>query len=390
MQGALNGVRILDVTTVLNGPYCGGILGQLGAEVLKIEPPGGELLRRVGPFIGGESYYFIMTNTSKKFVTLNLKHEKGKRILMELVKRSDVFLENYSPGAMQRLGAGYEDLRKVNPRIIYASSTGYGYTGPNRDLPAFDYILQAMSGAMSFTGYPECPPTLSKVWWVDLGAALTTATAILAALYNREKTGRGQRIDIAMYDVAVSFIHTYIAQHLVGGKTARIGNRDWLTSPCNIYKAKDGQIYIIGTPWERFAQAIGGPDLAANPLYQSGQDRIDRQDELDKIVQEWVGTRTVAEAYEVMKKAGIPSALVRTVDQAMEDPQTLAREMLVEAEHPTLGKIKVVGSPLKLSETPGKVTRPGCPPGCDNREVYGALLGLTDTEMEELRRENVI
>lgn len=390
MQGALTEVRVLDATTVLNGPYCGGILGQLGAEVIKIEPPGGELLRRVGPFIRGESYYFIMTNVNKKFITLNLKHEKGKRLLTELVKKSDVFLENYSPGAMQRLGVGYEDLRKVNPKIIYASSTGYGYTGPNRDLPAFDYILQAMSGAMSFTGYPQCPPTLSKVWWVDLGAALTTATSILAALYHREKTGKGQRIDIAMYDVAVSFIHTYIAQHLIGGKTARIGNRDWLTSPCNIYQAKDEHIYIIGTPWERFAPAIGRPDLVADPRYQSGQDRISRQDELDKIVQEWVGARTASEAYEAMKKAGIPSALVRTVDQALEDPQTLVREMLVEVEHPTLGKIRVVGSPLKLSETPGKVLRPGYPPGYDNKEVYSTLLGLTQTEVEELRRDGVI
>lgn len=390
MEGALKGVRVLDATTVLNGPYCGGILGQLGAEVIKIEAPGGELLRRIGPFIKGESYYFIMTNTSKKFITLNLKHEKGKRLLMELVKQADVFLENYSPGAMQRLGAGYEDLRRVNPRIIYASSTGYGYSGPNRDLPAFDYILQAMSGAMSFTGYPQNPPTLSKVWWVDLGAALTTATSILAALYHREKTGEGQRIDIAMYDVAVSFIHTYIAQRLVGGKTERIGNRDFLSSPCNVYEAKDGQIYILGTPWERFAQAIGRPDLVTNPRYQHGQDRIDRQDELDPIVQKWVEERTVAEAYEAMKKAGIPSALVRTVDDAIEDPQTLIREMLIETEHPTLGKIRVVGSPLKLSKTPGRVWRPGYPPGYDNREIYGSLLGLTDQEMEELRREGVI
>lgn len=384
-------MRVLDSTTVLNGPYCGGILGQLGAEVIKIEPPGGEILRRVGPYIDGRSYYFMLTNTNKKFITLNLKHEKGRRILYDLAKKSDVFLENYSPGSMERLGAGYEALKRVNPRIIYASSTGYGYTGPYKDLPAYDFILQAMSGAMGFTGFPENPPTMAKVWFVDLGAALTTATAITSALYYREKTGKGQRIDIAMYDVAISFVHTWIAMALTAGRAPpRIGNRDPLGAPCNTYKAKDGYLYIMGLRWERFLKTIGREDLIGDPRYRTTEDRIARQDELDPIIQGWVETKTVEEVFEAMRKADIPCAKVRSVDEVVDDPQTLAREMMVELEHPVVGKVKAVGSPLKLSETPGRVTRIGHPPGYDNEGVYGRILGYSKDELLKLREEGVI
>jgi len=404
MEKALEGVRVLSCTHVHAGPFCGKILAELGAEVIKVEPPEGEFTRYLVPLMyKGENYFIMHLNDNKKFVTLNLKNEKGKKIFMDLVKKSDVFLESYTPGTLDRLGVGYEKQKEVNPSIIYASISGYGYTGQSKDLPGQDYTAQARSGIMTVTGFPESPPVLSAHGVTDHLAAIYTALAILIAIRHREKTGRGQRIDMSLFDAAVDFLCEYSARYIVEGvPPTRNGNKG-IYGGCNTYETKDGHIliYYIMT-WENMLRAMGREDLIESTRYtlhkiisSSDFNRMLKQydglvQEFDSMIQEWVKTKTKKEANDLLSKEGVLCAPVQTIDEMFKDPQVSARNLFVDVEHPTVGKVKIPRAPLNLSETPSRVEWPGCPLGYHNEEVYGKLLGYTKEEITELRKTGVI
>jgi len=390
MKKALEGIRVLSCTHVRAGPFCGKILAELGAEVIKIEPPEGEFTRYMVPLMyKGENYFIIHLNDNKKFVTLNLKHEKGKKIFMDLVKISDVFLESYTPGTLDRLGVGYEKQKEVNPNIIYASISGYGYTGPSKNLPGQDYMAQARSGIMSVTGFPESPPVLCAHGVTDHLAAIYTALAILIAIRHKEKTGQGQRIDISLFDVAVDFLCEYSARYIVEGVPPTRNGNQGIYGGCNTYKTKDGYILVFyALSWKNLLRAIGKENLVGSPDYTL--DKMVSNPEVDHMIQEWVKTKTRKEAFELLSKEGVTCATVQTIDEMFKDPQVSARNLFVDAEHPTVGKVKIPRAPLNLSETPSRVEWPGCPLGYHNEEVYGKLLGHTKEEIVKLKKTGVI
>jgi crotonobetainyl-CoA:carnitine CoA-transferase CaiB-like acyl-CoA transferase len=391
-KGALDGVRVLEASVHLNGPIAGRMLGELGAEVIKVEAPGGEPNRKNEPRMDGESILFMNYNCNKKFVTLNLKHARGRDIFLELAKKCDVVLENFRPGVMDRLGVGYEDLKKVNPGIIYASSSGYGTSGPYRDEAAYDTLMQAMTGMMELTGPEGSPPIRSAPAFIDMAGGTSCALAIIAALYHRQKTGQGQRIDIAMYDVAISnMIGLY--SFMQGGILARTGNWVPVLAPYNVYKAADGYIVIIigeDSRWNAFLEAIGRSDLTSDSRFGSIESRLAHHDEVDDLISTWVGDKKVAHAVELVKRAGGAAGPVRSIQALKDDPQVKARDMMVDVQHPAVGTFRTLGSSFKMSQTPGEVKSPGLPLGYNNEEVYGQMFGFDRAKLESLRADGVI
>jgi len=390
LRNVLEDIRVLSCTHLHAGPWCGKILAELGAEVIKIEPPDGEFPRKMIPLMyKGENYFIMQFSDNKKFITLNLKREKGKKILLDLVKASDVFLESYTPGTLNRLGVGYEKQMEVNPRIIYASISGYGYTGPSKDSPGQDYMAQARSGIMSVTGFPDSPPVLSAHGITDHLAAIYMALAIVAALRHRDKTGRGQRIDISLFDVAVDFLSEYNTRYMAEGvPPTRNGNRG-IYGGCNVYKAKDGHVliyYILS--WNQLLKAIGREDLIGHPDYTLF--KILSNPEVDQMIQDWVKTKTKKEAFELLSKEGVTCGPVQTIDEMFEDPQVLARNIFVDVDHPNIGKVKIQRTPLNLSETPSRVKWLNCSLGYHNEEVYGNLLGYSKEKIGKLREEGAL
>jgi crotonobetainyl-CoA:carnitine CoA-transferase CaiB-like acyl-CoA transferase len=391
-KGALNGVRVLEASVHLNGPIAGRMLGELGAEVIKVEPPGGEPNRKNEPRIDGESILFMNYNCNKKFITLNLKHPRGREVFLELAKKCDVVLENFRPGVMDRLGVGYEDLKKVNPSIIYASSSGYGISGPYRDEAAYDTLIQAMTGIMDLTGPEDSPPIRSAPAFIDMAGGTSCALAIIAALYHKEKTGEGQRIDIAMYDVAINNV-IGLYSFMQGGTLAKTGNWVPVLAPYNVYKASDGYIVIIigeDSRWKAFLEAIGRDDLATDTRFESINSRLAHHEEIDDLISTWVKDMRVADAVELVKKAGGAAGPVRSINALTDDPQVKAREMIVEVQHPTFGAFRTLGSAFKMSQTPGEVRSPGLPLGYNNEEVYGKMLGFDRGKLESLKADGAI
>jgi formyl-CoA transferase len=389
-KDALENIRVLSCTHLHAGPWCGKILAELGAEVIKIEPLEGEFPRKMIPLMyKGENYFTMQFSDNKKFITINLKNEKGKKILLDLVKVSDVFLESYTPGTLDRLGVGYEKQREVNPRIIYASISGYGYSGPDRNLPGQDYMAQARSGIMSVTGFPDQSPVLSAHGITDHLAAIYTALAIIAALRYRDKTGKGQRIDISLFDVAIDFLTEYNTRYLAEGVPPTRNGNQGIYGGCNVYKAKDGHVliyYILS--WNQLLKAIGREDLIGHPDYTLF--KILSTLEVDQMIQDWVKTKTTQEAIELLSKEGVTCAPVQTIDEMFKDPQVLARNIFVDAEHPNIGKVKIQRVPLNLSETPSKVKWLNCSLGYHNKEVYRKILGYSEEKIAKLREEGVI
>jgi len=386
----LEDIRVLSCTHLHAGPWCGKILAELGAEVIKIEPLEGEFPRKMIPLMyKGENYFIMQFSDNKKFVTLNLKHEKGKKVLLDLVKASDVFLESYTPGTLDRLGVGYEKQKEANPQVIYASISGYGYTGPSKDLPGQDYLAQARSGIMSVTGFPESPPVLSAHGVTDHLAAIYMALAIIAAIRYRDKTGRGQRIDISLFDAAVDFLAEYNTRYIVEGvPPTRNGNRG-IFGGCNMYKAKDGYVsiyYLLS--WNQLLKALGREDLIDHPDYTLFN--LLANPKVDQMIQDWVKTKTRKEATEQLSKEGVVCAPVQTIDEMFKDPQVLARELFVDVEHPRIGKVKIPRTPLNLSETPSKVKWINSSLGYHNKEVYRGILKYSEEKIAKLQEEGVI
>ncbi len=393
---ALLGLRVLDLSRVLAGPFCTMLLADMGAEVIKLEiPERGDDSRQFPPFKDGESLYYVNLNRGKRSITLNLKHEEGRRIFMELVKKSDVLIENFRPGTMDRLGIGYEVLKEVNPRLVFASISGFGQTGPYRSRPGYDIIGQAMGGLMSITGWPDSPPTRSGTAIGDILSALFCCIGILSALKVREKTGKGQAVDVSLVDSVFASTENIPQKFFIDGEVpTRIGNRYEFVYPYGSFKTVDGWV-ILGIAndaiWRRFIEATGMPHLLDDERFSTNPLRVENHAELAPFIEGWTSTMTVPDVVTLLTEHGVPACPIYNLKEAAEDPHIGgAREMTVEMEQPGLGMVKLMGNPIKMSETRPYPKGPAPGLGEDNRSVLTRLLGLPEAELERLRREGVI
>jgi glutaryl-CoA transferase len=394
--GPLDGVRVLDLTRVVAGPYCAMFLGDLGADVVKVEQPGtGDDTRGWGPpFAGGESAYYLCINRNKRSLTLDFKSKRAVELLRQLVKVADVVIENFRPGTMERLGLAEADLRKLNPRLIYASLTGFGADGPMSDWPGYDLIVQAWGGLMSITGTPDGEPVKVGVAIIDLVAGLMLGKAITAALFAREKIGVGQRIDTSLLEAEVASLINVGSNYLVGGKIpARWGNAHPNIVPYQNFKTADGYL-VIGVAseviWKRFCQALGRDDLAANERFANNSKRVENRAELVALLSDMFLQRDNKAWFKLLNEAEVPCAPVQSVDQVFQAPQVLHRDMLMEVEHPTAGNVRMAGIPVKFSVTPASVRRPPPLLGEHNGEILKNWLGMSTEAIDELKREKII
>lgn len=400
---ALKGIRILDLTHVLAGPYCSMLFADLGAEVIKIEPPEGEMIRdnppcvetgKDGPHERSRSAYFLSLNRNKYGITLNLKHPRAVKIFKDLVKIADVVLENYAPGVMKRLGIDYPALTDVNPRIIMCSISGFGQWGPYSQKTAFDIVAQATSGLMSVTGYPDTPPTKVGTSLGDINAAVHAAFAIMAALWHREKTGEGQSIDVSMQEAMVSIMEGAVVRWTVGHEIlGPIGSHNTNESPMAAYRCKDGYI-IIGTVgnehWERFCRAIGKQEWMKDPAYATKGLRWAKKWELAKEIEKVTSQYTVKEMEEKLDRERVANSPILNIQQVVEDPHLNARGYFLEVEHPVIGKAKISGFPFKLGKTPGEIDRSSPLVGEHNELILGKYLGINPGEVRQLKADGVL
>lgn len=400
---ALEGIRILDLTRIYTGPYCSMLFADMGAEVIKIEPPGGELIRdnpplakegEGGPHDRSRSGYFLTLNRNKYGITLNLKHPKGMGIFKELVKIGDIVLENYAPGVMKRLGIDYPVLREINPRIITCSISGFGQWGPYSERIAFDVISQAMSGLMSITGHPGGSPTRVGTSLGDVNASVHAAFAIMAALWYREKSGVGQYIDVSMQEAMVSILEGAIVRWTMGKELLTpIGTHNPHDAPMGAYKCKDGYIIIatVGDEhWHRFCRAIGRPKWASDPEYRTKRQRWEKKFILAEEIEKWAANYTVEEAGEILDRERVANSPILNIQQVVDDPHLNARGYFVEVDHPIIGKAKIPGIPFKLSETPGEVERPSPLVGEHNELILGKYLRISGAKVKQLKAEGVL
>jgi crotonobetainyl-CoA:carnitine CoA-transferase CaiB-like acyl-CoA transferase len=396
VPGPLDGIRVLDLTRVVAGPYCTMFLGDLGAEIVKVEQPGvGDDTRGWGPpFVGGESAYYLCINRNKKSLALNLKSERGLELMHRLVKVADVVIENFRPGTMERLGIGEKKLRELNPRLIYASVTGFGADGPLSQWPGYDLIVQAWGGLMSITGAPDGEPVKVGVAIIDLVAGLMLGKAVIAALFAREKLGIGQRVDTSLLEAEVASLINVGSNYLVGGEIpARWGNAHPNIVPYQSFKTADGYL-VVGIAseviWRRFCQAIGKPGLAEDPRFANNSSRVKNRAHLITILDAVFLGRTNDVWLRTLTEAEVPCAPVQTVDQVFSAPQVSHREMVVDVDHPTAGMVRMAGIPVKFSATPASIRRPPPLLGQHTAEVLETWLGITTEQLEELQKQNVI
>ncbi len=388
---SLQGLRVLELTSFLNGPYTGRILAELGAEVIKVEPPWGDPMRHVPPYVGNDSLHFIFYNANKKFVTLNVKHEMGRQLFFKLLKHVDIFIENFRPDTLERVGLGYEEQRKANPRIIYVMSTGYGDRGPYREYPGFDPTVQAVSGLMDTNGFPDKPTRLG-MGILDLATPAFAAVAILAALRYRDKTGQGQKIDMSMFDVAVLLSQQSMVYYL-GGLPVRVGPSSHIFAPEYLFKTNDGFVYAITyseESWRRLSEYFGEPELAADPRFKTNDNRLKNRGPLLQIVGRWFESLSTKEAVEIVTKSGGVAGEFRELKEQLRDPHAIARGLYVDLMMPNEEKVRVPGSVFAMEKSPGVVVSPGMPLGHDNEKVYSGLLNLNSDDLARLRKDGII
>jgi len=391
----LAGIRVIDLTRVLAGPFCAMALGDMGAEVIKVEEPGkGDDTRGWPPFAGGEATYFMSVNRSKKSLTLNLKAPEGQTILHGLIARADVVLENFRPGTMERLGFGFETLRKKNPRLIYCSISGFGESGPEAPRPGYDLIVQGESGVMDLTGFPDGPPLKVGNSIADLVAGMSAAQGIALALLARQRSGRGQKVEIGMLD-AMAALLTYQAGLYwnAGGRPARRGNAHPSIVPYEVYQAQDAYLTLgvaNNSLFERFCRALGRPDLVKDDRFDTEAKRVTNRDVLNPILNAELGQRPAAEWLARMDKAGVPAGKIKTVAEVCESPHLKARGMVVSLPHPKAGAVTMMGVPIRLWETPGAPQ--AAPPllGQHTDEVLMRLLRYSAAKVARLRAAGVV
>ena len=387
MTGCLDGIKVLDLGRYQAGPRCAMVLSDLGAEVIKVEAPGGDESRGLG------RVYWSAYNRGKKSITLNLRSGQGLTLLKALVPKVDMLLQNFRPGVMDKMGLGYETLKRLNPRLILINVSGFGQSGPYRDRPAYDPIGQAMSGLMGFTGFPDGPPVMTNSPIIDRITALHATIGALGALHHRDVTGEGQSLDVCLLDTGYTLMEIPIAQYLLTGKEPpRRGNTPGGIAPCNTYQAKDGWVYILAVPqhmWGRFCRGIGREELIDDERFSSIARRASHAAEVNALVDAWARDKTVAEVVQVLEQAEVPVGPVHTIPQAAHDPHLWERHMLVETEDHEQGRTYVPGLTVKFSDTPGKIG-PIPQPGEHNSEVYCEWLGHTEAALTRWKEEGIV
>ena len=395
MTGPLKGIRVLDLTRILAGPYATMILRDLGAEVIKIEQPGvGDEARDFGPFKNDFSLYFMSVNRGKKSITLNLKSPRGKELFLELVKGSDILVENFRPGTMEKLGLDYESLKTHHPSLLYAACSGFGQTGPYAMRGAYDMIIQGMGGIISITGEPDRPPVRVGTSIGDITSALFTAIGILSALRHRDQTGEGQLIDVGMLDCQVAILENAMVRYFSTGDIPRpLGRRHPAITPFEVFESADGYVVIaIGNNelWRKFCEHVDHPELIDDDRFNTNALRTENHESLFPILAEIMCRRTTDEWVEALEAIGVPCGPVNTVDKVANDPQVLARDMIAEVEHNTTGTVQIPGIPIKLSETPGQIDAPAPNLGEHTSEVLIDLLGLGAEEVNQLKQDGIV
>lgn len=394
-SGVLSGVKVLDLTRVLAGPYCGMLLADMGADVIKIEMPGkGDDSRANAPQVNGESAYFMNLNRNKRGITLNLKSDKGKQLFLEMVKTSDIVLENYRPGVMRKLGLDYEDLKKVNPAIVYGAVSGFGHYGPYSQRAGYDIIGQAMSGLMSTTGWPDSPPTRTGTAIADVAGGMSCAIGILAAYINRLKTGIGDKVDISLVDSMVSSLEIINMIYLCSGRIpTRIGNRYEAIYPYDSFKAANGFVIIACGNDKLFnlLKEVLKIDALEDERFSNNIKRVENHAILKPIIENWTQTKNIDDIVDLLLKVGIPSAPINTIDRVTKDPHiAVAREMFIETVHPVAGKITLTGNQIKFTNKKTAIRSPAPLLGQHNAEVLKEFFNFDDATIEELKNNGIL
>ena len=397
MSKALEGIRIIDMTHNQAGPACTQILAWLGADVIKLEEPGkGDVARTNMRDQDSDSLFFLILNANKQSLTLNLKTEEGKELFKKVIEKADVLVENFSPGALDRLGLGYKVLSKINKKLIYATIKGFGTYGPYSEFKSFEPIAQAMGGAMCATGFPENPPTY--VWPAigDSGTGMHMAIGILAALQQRNSSGKGQEVEVSMQDSVANIMRISLRDHQrLGGVQERTGNQLGKNVPGSTYPCAPGgrndYIYIFAQQqmWKAFANAIGRPDIIEDSRYATPESRWDNRETLNAIIEGWTRQKTKYEAMRILGDAGVPSGACQDTGEILEDPHLKEREMIIDIDYPPRGKYKTVGCPIKLSDSPADIKRPPTL-GEHTEDLLGKLCGVTPEEFTKLREKGAI
>ncbi len=396
MSKPLEGVRVLDLTRVLAGPFCTMMLSDLGAQIIKVEVPGsGDDSRAFGPFKNGQSLYFLNVNRGKESIAIDLKNEGGKALLLELAKSCDVIVENFRPGTMEKLGLGWDVLKRANPRLIYAAVSGFGHTGPDSTRPAYDILVQAMGGVMSITGWPDSPPTRVGLSMGDITAAVFGATGVVSALYHREHTGLGQKVDVAMLDCQLAILENALVRYQVDGKSpGALGTRHPTITPFQAFRASDAWFVVaVGNDalWKTFCAAVERPDLFADVRFATNGDRTKHYVELIPELERLFDKKPAGEWLALLEKAGVPAAPVNTIEKVMQDRQLAARNMFVTVEDNAAGTITIPGNPIKMESIEESPTRPPAPAlGEHTESVLKSLLGLDDDAIARLRGSGAI
>ena len=388
-RGPLSGITVLDLTQFLSGPFCTMIMADLGADILKIERP--DRPRASGPYLHGERIYDLSVNRSKKSMTLNLKSDAGKDIFKKLLISSDVVIENFKPGTMERMGLGYEELKKIKPNLIYAAISGFGYTGPYKNRGALDMVIQGMSGLMSLTGEPNGRPTRCGTSASDIFSGIYMFGAVASALYEREKTGKGQFIDVAMLDSTFSCLENAVINTCIFNKNPeRVGNSHPTSVPFQTFQTSDGEIIITCSRDSAFyslCRAMGRPDMIQDERFAKAEARSLNKELLEDEITRFTSTRTLDECEETLNQFGVPNGRINTLTMICKDPQIAARDMIVKVEHPVAGTYQMAGSPLKFSSLTEAHYEPAPTLGQHTREILSERLNMTDTEIEALLKE---
>jgi len=395
MPGPLDGIRVLSFARMLSGPYAAMLLSDLGAEVIKIEArEKGDLARASKPHIGNISSYFLSINRGKKSITLDLRKNRAKEIVFRLVKEVDILLENFRPGVMDRLGLSYEAIREHNPKIVYASISGFGQKGPYAQRPAFDMIAQGMGGVLSITGEPESQPVRVGYSIGDIGASLYSCTAILAALHERDQSEKGQWVDVSMLDSQVALCENACARYFATGEIpGPFGSRHPLFTPFQAFPTKDGHIVLItqrGEDWKRFCNAAEKDEWVTDDKFKSLEARLENYDEFVEQMNKLMRSRSTKEWLEILDSNDVMCGPVNNIEQVINDPHVNEREMIVDVGHPTEGKLKVVGTPMKFSRTTCQIEKASPDLGEHTEKILSSMLGYSDDEINKLREDEVV
>ena len=400
---ALGDIRVLDISRALAGPFCTMMLGDLGADVIKVERPGrGDESRSWGPpFVGapseaypGESAYYLAINRSKRSLTVNLKDPEGQQIIKRLAAESDVLVENFRTGVLDRMGLGYDQLRALNPGLVYCSISGYGRTGPYAERPGYDFIIQAEGGIMGITGPVEGPPSRVGVSIVDITTGMFASTAILAALRARDLTGEGQLLDLSLLDSAAAILANVASNYLAGGiEPRRMGNAHFNIAPYEVYRARDRWFTLAALndrQWHLLCQVVGLPEIEQDPRFASNQDRVANREALAEVLNKAFANQDVETWLDELQEVGLPCGPINAIPDVYSHPQTKTRDLKVEVEHPTIGKLVLPGFPYQLSTTPAEVQRPPPLLGEHTEEILTDLLGYSKREVASLRERGAV